>query len=221
MYTNRESEFNFLPSLNYIIIGCEVPFALVIFNETNLTAPVTQINMTGGVRGVSFARNDTLLFVTVQFSTYALYIYNISWIPTISTSLIINLPATFERSYTLNTVNDSFVLMTSWDVNIPVYAIKSPSVTNTAWSMVPLNATKVGSGNTLGEAVADPCGRIWVIVYGVGIRIYDQSGTILLGTWPLATGLSNMLLLNTYELFVANYDSDFIYRFKPNIQCTS
>ena len=87
--------------------------------------------------------------------------------------------------------------------------------------MVPLNATKVSTSESLGEATIDSCGRIWMIAYNFGIRIYDRSGTVLVGTWTLSDGLGNMLLLDTYELCVTDYDRGYIYRFNPNLQCTS
>ncbi len=87
--------------------------------------------------------------------------------------------------------------------------------------MVPFNATTVSSSESLGDAMIDSCGRLWVIVYGFGIRIYDQTGTVLLANWTLSTGLGDILLLNNYELFLADYYNNQILHFTPNLQCTS
>jgi hypothetical protein len=121
----------------------------------------------------------------------------------------------------VNTVNDSFVLMTSWDQNVPVYALTSPSITSNTWSMSPFNTTTVSESETLAEAIIDSCGRLWVVVYGFGIRIYDRSATVLLANWTLSTGLDDILLLGTYELFLSDSDGNSILHFNPNLQCTS
>ena len=199
----------------------------MIFYETNLTTPVTKIKLVlssngkAYARGVSFSRNDTLMFLAGQWGPNSLYIYNISWMPTISTSLIQTLPLITDQTYTTHTVNDSFVLMVSWESNEPVYAIQSSSTTNNTWSRSALTATKVTGTEELGEAVVDSCGRIWMIVYKYGIRIYDRSATVLLASWSLSTGLGNILLLDTYELFLADYDNNVVHRFNPNLRCTS
>ena len=193
----------------------------MIFQETNLTTPLVRINMTKWIRGVSFARNDTIMFVAVQEGDYGVYIYNITWTPQISVSLVITFPPIVDQMWTIHTVNDSCVLTTCWSTNEPVYKIQSSTPTSMSWSRSSLSITKVTGSNSLGEAVTDPCGRIWVVVYGFGIRIYDQSGTILLGNWSLTTGVANILLLDNYELFVTEYDQNFIYHFDPNLRCTS
>jgi hypothetical protein len=111
--------------------------------------------------------------------------------------------------------------MTSWNPSVPVYALESSSSISKTWSMVLFNATTVSSSEYLGEAIIDSCGRFWVIVYGFGIRIYDETGTIYLANWTVSTGLDNILLLDTYELFLAGYDNKKILHFNPNLQCTS
>ncbi|CAF1399656.1 unnamed protein product [Adineta ricciae] len=199
----------------YIFFGCDTPSALMIFKETNLASPLARINMTQWIRGVSFARNDTLMFVAVQEGDYGVYIYNISWTPQIFVSLAKTFPPIVDQMWTIHTVNDSCVLTTCWSTNEPVYKIQSPTMTSMSWSRKSLPTTKVTGSNSLGEAVTDPCGRIWVVVYGFGIRIYDQSGTILLGNWSLTTGVANILLLDNYEVFVTEYDQNFIYHFDP------
>ncbi|CAF4324732.1 unnamed protein product [Adineta steineri] len=171
-------------------------------------------------RGVSFARNDTLMFGVSQFGNSSIYIYNINWTPNISTSIVQTFTPTSSSSWAIDTVNDSFPLMTSWDSSTPVYAIESSSGTNKTWSRIPMDATKTGSTEFLGDAVTDNCGRIWMVVYGFGIRIFDPSGTILLANWTRSTGLSNILLLANYELFVTDYDGNSMYHFNPNLQCT-
>ncbi|CAF4306107.1 unnamed protein product, partial [Adineta steineri] len=164
-----------------------------LFMETDVTTPISQLNMPLNGRGVSFARNDTLIFGVSQYGNSSIYIYNINWTTNISTSIVQTFTPTSLNSWAIDTVNDSFALMTSWDSSTPVYAIKSSSGTNKTWSRIPINATKTGSTEFPGEAVTDSCGRIWMVVYGFGIRIFDPSGTILLANWTLSTGLSNIL----------------------------
>ncbi|CAF1366713.1 unnamed protein product [Adineta steineri] len=204
----------------FLFMGCNIPSGLVIFKETDVTTPLSQINMPLNGRGVSFARNDTLMFGVSQFGNSSIYIYNINWTPNISTSIVQTFTPTSSSSWAIDTVNDSFPLMTSWDSSTPVYAIESSSGTNKTWSRIPMDATKTGSTEFLGDAVTDNCGRIWMVVYGFGIRIFDPSGTILLANWTRSTGLSNILLLANYELFVTDYDGNSMYHFNPNLQCT-
>ena len=130
-------------------------------------------------------------------------------------------PTTGVHTWALNTVNDSFVLMTSWESSYPVYAIKSSSGISNTWSLVSFNATKVSASESLGDAIIDSCGRLWVVVYGFGIRIYDPSATVVLANWAVSTGLDDILLLDTYELFLSDYNGNKILHLNPNIQCTS
>ncbi|CAF1404316.1 unnamed protein product [Adineta steineri] len=204
----------------FLFMGCNIPSELVIFKEADVKTPISQINMPLNGRGVSFARNDTLIFGVSQYGNLSIYIYNINWTPNISTSIVQTFTPTSLSSWAIDTVNDNFVLMTSWDSSTPVYAIQSSSDTSNIWSRIPINATKTGSTEFPGEAVTDSCGRIWMVVYGFVIRIFDPSGTILLANWTLSTGLSNILLLANYELFVTDYDGNSMYHFNPNLQCT-
>lgn len=173
------------------------------------------------VREVSFARNDTLMFVTVQRGNWSLYVYNITWTPTVSTTLIQTFPTLSNQTWSVNTVNDTFAIMTSWDPGVQVYAITSSSATSSVWSRSALPATRVTSSQYLGECITDSCGRLWEIIYGYGIRIYEQSMTTVLANWTFSTGLSNILLFDTYELYMTDYDANYVYGFNPNLQCTS
>ena len=130
-------------------------------------------------------------------------------------------PSNDFKSWSLNTVNDSFILLNRWTNNVPVYALKSSSTISNTWSMVSLNATKVSLSEELADSIIDTCGRLWVVVYGFGIRIYDQSATVLLANWTVSTGLSDILFLDNYELFLSDYDGNQILHFHPTVQCTS
>ncbi|CAF1404353.1 unnamed protein product [Adineta steineri] len=167
--------FLFMGKSDDLIIGCNIPSGLVIFKETDVTKPISQINMPLNGRGVSFARNDTLMFGVSQYGNSSIYIYNINWTPNISTSIVQIFAPTSSSSWAIDTVNDSFALMTSWDSNTPVYAIQSSSDTSNIWSRIPINATKTGSTEFAGEAVTDSGERIWMVVYGFGIRIFNPS----------------------------------------------
>ncbi|UJR20414.1 hypothetical protein I4U23_023545 [Adineta vaga] len=205
----------------YIFFGCDTPAALVIFNESNLATPVAQISLYMYIRAVSFARNDSLMFVTVQRGTYSMYIYNITWIPTISTTLIQTFIPTSNQTWSAHTINDSYVIMTSWDPATQLYALTSSSSTSNVWSRTSLTTTRIKSSEYLGEAISDSCGRIWIVINGFGIRIFDPSITTILVNWTLSTTLSNILLFDDYELFLTDYTQNSVYRFSPNLQCTS
>lgn len=207
----------------FILIGCDTPAALVFFNETNLNVPVAQINMSLYVRSASFTRNNTLMFVPVQRSSYSLYVYNITWQPSIRTSLMTKFTSTTstQQTWTTNAINDTVVLMTTWGISESVNIIRSPSSTSNLWNISTLPRTTVGSSEYLADVAIDSCGRIWITVNKYGIRIYDPSGTISLANWTLSTGLSNILLLDNYELILTDYDNNYIYQYKPNLKCTS
>jgi hypothetical protein len=207
--------------LRFSILGCDTPAALLVLNETNLTSPLSVITTTMDTRATAFVRNNTVMFVAIQMASTPVIIYNASLTTNTYISLNKTFPTAASYPYAMNTVNDSFVLMAYWGSSVPVYAFKSPSNISNTWSMVGLNFTKVSSSETLGDAIIESCGRLWVVVYGFGIRIYDQSATHLLANWTLSTTLCNILLLGTYELFLSDYDNNRILRFKPNLQCTS
>lgn len=193
----------------------------MIFSESNLTTPVAQINLPYFVRSVSFARNDTLMFVAVQWGNFSLYIFNISWTPTISTSVVQKFAAIEPPAFSPNVVNDTYALFTSWSSGTPVYAITAWSATSNVWTRTALPGTQVKATEYPGEAIADSCGRIWLIISGFGIRIFDSSGSVALANWTLSTGLSNILLSDSYELFLTDYGQNKVYTYKPNLQCTS
>ncbi|CAF4135155.1 unnamed protein product [Adineta steineri] len=202
-------------------VGCTTPTALVVFNEINMTSPVTIINTGLKSRSAAFVRNDTIMFVAVQYGSTPVMVYNANLTTNTYISLNTTFPSTFSFPWALNTVNDSFVLLSNWGASVPVYALKSSSNISNTWSMVALNVTKVSSSEELADAIIDSCGRLWVVVYKYGIRIYDKSATVLLASWPLSTGLADILLLDSYELFLSDYDNGKIFHFNPNLQCTS
>ena len=172
---------------------------------------------------MAFVRNNTMLLAGVQIGSSPVTIYhaNLNTNTYIPLNITYSYPAGAPYPWAVNTVNDSFALMTYWNSNMSVYALKSSSNTSNNWTMVPINGTKAGPSEILGDAVVDSCGRMWVVSYGFGIRIYNSAGTVLLANWTVSSGVSNILLLNTYELFLADYYYDKILHYNPNIQCTS
>lgn len=181
--------------------------------------------MESSVSGISFARNDSLIFEAVQYTSISLYMYNITW----KLSLIVSLVTTFasyinvtlQQTWSVNVINDTFALMTTWGASENVNIIRSSSSTSNIWSKSTLPITQVTAYEYLTDAVIDPFGRIWTIVEGFGIRIFDPSGTISVGNWTLSDGLLNILILDNYELIIIDYGSAAIYRYKPGFKCNS
>ncbi|CAF1119075.1 unnamed protein product [Didymodactylos carnosus] len=86
------------------------------------------------------------------------------------------------------------------------------------WTFVPLSNTATPQYPV--QMAVDFCGRIWFVIYGLGVQIYDPTGSILLATWPVSTELNGILMVDNYELYLADYDNNQLLHFTPNLQCS-
>ncbi|UJR16714.1 hypothetical protein I4U23_003614 [Adineta vaga] len=100
----------------HIFVGCDTPPALMIFNETNLSTPVARINMRKWMRVISFACNDTLMFVAVQEGSDGVYIYNINWTSKISTLLVTRFSLIVDQICTLTTGVANMLLLDNYEL---------------------------------------------------------------------------------------------------------
>ncbi|CAF1450044.1 unnamed protein product, partial [Didymodactylos carnosus] len=115
----------------------------------------------------------------------------------------------------LVTYNDTLVYMTHWIGGTSVYQISF----NKSWTVEPLPATNTSTSGLIPAQVTwDSCGRMWVVVYGYGVRVYDAMGSTLLASWAVSTTLTAILLLDNYDLYLADYDNDKILYYKPSFQ---
>ncbi|UJR17667.1 hypothetical protein I4U23_004563 [Adineta vaga] len=179
-------------------LGCDIPSALVILDESNLTSPMKLINTTAYTSAVAFVRNDTMMFVRVQYLNTSIIVYDINLTTNSYIPLNQTYPVTSLHGLSMNAINDSLILLSNWDPNVYVYALTpSSNKSSDPWSMFPLNATQISSTERIAEQIIDSC-----------------------ASWTVFTTLDGILLLDTYELFLSDYDGNKILHFNPNLQCT-
>ena len=208
------------PNISCIVVFCCIlasnsPYRVNVFLTRNLSQ-LTSLPTGNLSRGITFIRNGTLMLVAVFGANHIVFFdvfspVNYSSVPFLT--LAINSPCG------LYAVNDSFIYVASWIVSNPVSTLTFSSNTWTSTALP--NTRTVGIEKTFQTAV-DGCGRLWLSITGYGIRIFDPWGRALLFSWPVSSGINGILLLDDYELFLADFANNMILHFKPNIgQCTS
>jgi hypothetical protein len=125
----------------------------------------------------------------------------------------------FNNPYGLAKSNDDTMIYVSGNLPI-VYQI---SVTTFIWSiLVPNNnSTEVPMSLTV-----DSCGnRLWVLMLGFGIRIYDRFSGIEIASWNMSANyptLYDMVLTPDYDLYLIDYSMNQVIRYGSSLtgQCT-
>ncbi|CAF0881489.1 unnamed protein product [Didymodactylos carnosus] len=145
---------------------------------------------------------NTIQFYQISFSSF-------------STTLLFSIPALHSAPYSLYKVNDIFLYLVHYSTATPIYILSYNNSNN--WTLRALNATKPAASETSAQMTIDPYGRIWLAIHNFGVRVFDSTASVLLYSWPISTGLGGILLMDNYELFLADYDNNKIYRYKPNI----
>ena len=197
------------------ILASKSPNKVNILLANNLSL-LSSLPMSGLAREITFIRNGTLMLVAVYQSNNIVFydVYspaNYSSVP----SLVFNISSPCG----LYAVNDSFVYIASWTTSSPISTL---IFSNNIWTLASLPNTLTSSSERTFQTTVDSCGRLWMSITGYGIRIFDPWGNALLFSWPLSNGLDGILLLDDYELFLADYGTNRVLHFKPNIgQCTS
>ncbi|CAF1224635.1 unnamed protein product [Didymodactylos carnosus] len=132
-------------------------------------------------------------------------------------SFMYSVPAPKTSPCSLYKVNDTFLYLVHYYASTPIYKmILSGNSSN--WTFVPLPNTATPQYPV--QMAIDFCGRIWFAIYGLGVNIYDPTGSTLLATWPVSTGVGGILMLDNYELYLADYDNNQLLHFTPNLQCS-
>ncbi len=199
-------------------IGCDTPTTVRIFNETTSGLELLyNLNTTDYPRQVVFLLNNTWLLVSVQY-VRRIYIYSVDLITnTFQYNQSVVLP--LDVVWTLTKRNETFIYICFWQAGTSVYTL---SYDGLSWTVSNLTATQTSNTETPTQVGIDSCGRLWVTVYGFGIRIYDAPGQTLLANWSLvSTGIDTLLVLENYELFLGDYDNNIIQRYATDLQCTS
>jgi hypothetical protein len=199
-------------------LGCDNPFLVRIYNETTSGLQlVHSLNITNYPRQVVFILNNTWMLVPLQYARviqfYSVNLITNSYQYNQSVSIINNIV------WSLTKYNDTLVYICFWASAIPVQTL---SYNGPSWQVSNLTATKPSGSEIITQVAIDSCERMWVTVYGFGIRIYDKTGQNLLANWStISTGLDTLLILDNYETFLGDYDNNKIFYFAPNLQCTS
>lgn len=168
------------------------------------------------VREITFLRNNSLMLIASYSENQILFVDLSStnnYGSSISSSITVNSPCG------LYAVNDSFVYVASWT---PLAPVSTLIFTNNTWSLFQLPNTATSSIEKIFQTKVDSCGRLWLGITNLGIRIFDPWGRSLLYEWLVGANVNGFLLLDNYELYVTDFNGNQILHFNPNIeQCTS
>ncbi|CAF1551786.1 unnamed protein product [Didymodactylos carnosus] len=191
--------------------------SMIYVYSTATLLRVANISMPAEAREVVFLRNGTVMMAAIR-GTSTIAFYNVT--SPISYTLTSTLSAP-QLPYTLCRMNDTYLLMGGVTTSSPLQTL-SYDTTSGNWTWGTLPATIANGSNYNFQSTIDPCGRLWLIVRGYGIRIYDSTGTQLLYSWPLSTGLNGIVVHNNFDVYVADYTNNRTYSYTPGIvQCTS
>ena len=173
-------------------------------------------SLSGLSREIIFIRNGTLMLVAVHGSNQIAFFNGLS---PVNYSSVPSLTLAISSPCGLHAVNDSFIYVATWSVSSPVSTL---TFSSNIWTLNSLPNTMTSASKRIFQTTVDGCGRLWLAITGYGIRIYDPWGRAILFNWPVSSVINGILLLDDYELFLADFSNNRILHFKPNIdQCTS
>jgi hypothetical protein len=157
------------------------------------------------------------MVVAIQ-STKTIGFYNVTS-PT-SYILILSLSAP-STPKTLYCVNDTLLYMATNVNSDPIYTLTYNISTN-SWIWGNLSLTKSSSTTSNFQLKMDACNRLWVSVYGYGIRIFDTYATKILYNWPLDNYCEGIALTKQFDFYIADWYHNTVLGYQSGIeQCTS
>ena len=154
---------------------------------------------------VTSQHSNVVQFYSINLQTNK-FVYNYS------------VPIPYTISWSLTKYNDTLIYLCFWRAGIPVHILW---LNNSVWTVSNLTQTKPSSSQIVTQVAFDPYDRLWTVVYGYGIKIYDLMGQTLLANWSsVSTTLDTLLILDNYEIFVGDYENNYVLHYTPNLQCT-
>lgn len=124
----------------------------------------------------------------------------------------------YDVVWSLTKYNETLIYTCFWLAATTVYSV---SYDGQSWIVSNLTATQTANSETPTQVNIDSCGRLWLTVYGFGIRIYDTTGQTLLANWSTGlTTVDTLLVQQNYEIFLGDYDNGKIYHYTTDLQCT-
>ncbi|UJR27483.1 hypothetical protein I4U23_008768 [Adineta vaga] len=201
---------------NLFISSCDNPYSVRIYNETiNGLRLLYVLNITDNVRQVVFIENNTWLLIAFQYlnviQMYSVDLKTNKFIYNQSISIPYNLACTLTKH------NDTLIYICFWKTGVPVHIL---SFNGSLWIVSNLTVTRPSNMEIVSQVAFDSYDRLWAVVYGYGIRIYDTMGQTLLASWPISSAkLDALTILNTYEIFFGDYDNNKILHFAPVLEC--
>ncbi|UJR36267.1 hypothetical protein I4U23_028997 [Adineta vaga] len=185
----------------YYLADCPSNCVINILLTKNLSFPIASIPITTTVvRNIAFIRNNSLMLIASNSKNQTLFFDVLSttnYTPSTPSFMTVNRPCGVQA------VNDTFIYITSWFASTTITPVSTLTYTNNTWLLSSLpNTTPTGSQKIF-QTTIDSCGRLWLAITGLGIRIFDPWGNTLLYEWSVTT--ANKILY-----------------YNPNIlQCTS
>ena len=118
-------------------------------------------------------------------------------------------------------VSDNLLYVSPATTNSRVNTLMYDNMTQQwTWNILPGTLSSSHTRNL--QSTFDACGRLWLSVGGLGIRIFDATGSVSLYDWPLFNGTGAILLTDKFDLYVTDILNNRLSIYRPGIaQCTS
>ncbi|CAF0905640.1 unnamed protein product [Didymodactylos carnosus] len=217
---SQSRSLSYVNGLYYVGSGNSTSYALDVYYTKNVSL-VTDLSgpssYFGAPKQAVFLYNNTVMVLVTQLpSNSSVLFYQIN--SSINYTLINKLVLNISVAYGLSRIDDYSIYLTTSNSNSYIYKLSTTGILQ-EWTLTQF-AGRTTAGNTPAGTAIDSCNRLWVIMKGAGVWIYDQTG-ILIGTWSGSTTLSDIVVTIGYNVYLADNGNNKIWSYQPNIQCTS
>ena len=119
-------------------------------------------------------------------------------------------------------IHDALFYLSSWGDNTVYAFARSANATEWNETMV-FNASS--SSSSLGTSITseyvtiDDCGRFWLSLGSIGVKIFDSQGSLRGSLHPPGSTIVDILVLDNYVMYLSDTASNRISRIDPILQC--
>ena len=148
----------------------------------------------------------------------ALIFYDVSSTAEYTQASIMSAP---DSPSSIHRVSDNLLYVSPATPNSRVNTLMYDTVAH-KWTWNIISGTLSTSHTADLQTTHDACGRLWLSVGGLGIRIFDAAGSVSLYDWPLFYGTGAIVLTDKFDLYVTDFLNNRLSTYRPGIeQCTS
>lgn len=169
---------------------------------------------TGNPQRAIWLYNDTIMCVIIQNGLNSTLTF-LNWYPSLNFTRNRTISVPFNKPYGLAKSNDDTIIYVS-ESSATIYQLSTKTFN---WSILVLNENSTEVPMTL---FIDSCGsRLWVLMLGFDIRIYDRIYGNELASWNMSIlypTLYDMVLTSTYELYLIDYSMNQLIHYGSSLK---